>query len=245
VRADFRKSYFRKYPELLVAIGGAALVLALIAAYHLPEKWQAAAALAEPPRRLTLEALAANGPGDNPHVVVTDFRCADGYVFELRRRGGDRPPTADEPGWGRAWIPLLPRPRAGGPDAAPSASFVVLLETAPTLASGKEFHLLSRRASVQGLVVPLSRRDVPDKALAELAESYPEADLPNCLVLVEYEPRQREDAPLAAHALAAGTGAGLLVGLFLLPLGVVRVIANRRARPDRPPCRPNDRGARR
>ena len=44
----------------------------------------------ETPQRLTLAQLAANEPGDNAHVVLTDFALCDGYVCLVKVGRFDR-----------------------------------------------------------------------------------------------------------------------------------------------------------
>ncbi len=57
-----------------------------------------------PPRTIALQTLIDNGPADNPHVVLTDFRFG-GYIVETRNSG-----------WSRVWIALFP---AGKKDRLP------------------------------------------------------------------------------------------------------------------------------
>lgn len=194
----------------------------LLSAYYLPGRWQRADALAKEPQAITLHDLATNGPGDNPHVIVTEFTCGSGYVFEIETRKGAPPPGPDQAGHGKAWIPLYPKsaPENANAGVEPT-SFIVLLETTPTLASGNGFHVLSRRQSMEGIVVPLSRRDLPADVRDKLAERYPDTHFADCLILEQYEPYEKEDASTFATALAVIAGAGLPVGLLALSLGVI------------------------
>jgi hypothetical protein len=175
-------------------------------------------AIAKEPQRLTLQELAANGPGDNPHVIVTDYLCGRGYVFEMMVRKGSPPPTPDQGGPGKAWIPLFPKSQGDAPEPN---SFVVLLETAPTQASGTGFHLLSRRAEMEGLVFPISFRTLKGEVQARLSKSYPGTDFSKGLLLEEWDQHHKKDAPFFAYALAILAGGGLLLGLPLLSLGIV------------------------
>jgi hypothetical protein len=192
----------------------------LVSTYYLPGRWQRANALAKEPQRITLHDLATKGPGDNPHVLVTDFTCGSEYVFEIQSRKGAPQPSPDQTGWGRAWIPLLPKSSSDRPDAAPPTSFAVLLETSPTFASGTGFHLLSRKQSMEGLAVPLSRKNMPLEVRDKLTANYPDTDFGACLFLEQYEGHHKEDASVFATALAIVASSGVLVGLPALALGI-------------------------
>jgi hypothetical protein len=105
-------------------------------------------------------------------------------------------------------------------DSSPT-SFTVLLETASTVASGSGFHVLSRQPSMEGLVVQLSRRSMSPEVRSKLTERYPDTDFNNCLVLVQYQRHEVEDAPVFAKALAIGASGGLLLGLPLFSFGIL------------------------
>ena len=54
------------------------------------------------PQEITCAQLAEEGPGDNAHILLTEFLLCDSYVYETGRLGG----------WSRAWVPAVP---LGGP----------------------------------------------------------------------------------------------------------------------------------
>lgn len=215
---------------LLLSVGGG------VAAYFLPGTWEKAEAITQKPQTIPVQELAAQQLDGTRHVIVTDFTCGENYAFELHTRAGNPKPTPDQKGYGKAWIPLFPKPAAETPDAAPPRRFVVLFETTPTVASGSEFHVLSRKHSIDGLAVPLSRRPLKPDIRKFLAEGYPETDFQNCLVVVQYEGYERDDAPVFATILAVCTGVGLGLGLPILALGLVlrsRQVKAPRSRPRR------------
>jgi len=153
---------------------------------------------------------------------VTDFACGSDYVSEIRIRKNAPTPGPDQAAYGKAWIPLFPKTPPDNTDGgAPPTRFLVLLETSPTLASVQGFHMLSRRQSMEGLAMPLSQRSLEPQLRSRLAASYPDTDFENCLMLVQYEPLEKEDAPVFATALAVGAGGGLLVGLPALAFGII------------------------
>src|SRR5947207_6389199 len=50
------------------------------------------------PQRISCAKLASEGPGDNAHIVLTDFLMAPNYVYEGRGKSGT---------WSNAWVPAL------------------------------------------------------------------------------------------------------------------------------------------
>lgn len=215
-------SFLRRWSPWLTLLGILATGSGGLSACFLPTVWQRANALAREPQRLTLQELATKGPGDNPHVIVTDFACGNDYVSEIQVRKDAPTPAPDQAAYGKAWIPLFPKTPPENPDGEqPPTRFLVLLETSPTLASVQGFHMLSRRQSLEGLAMPLSQRGLQPQLRSRLAASYPDTDFENGLMLVQYEPREKEDASFFATALAVGAGGSLLVGLPALAFGII------------------------
>jgi hypothetical protein len=155
-------------------------------------------------------------------VVVTDFTCGSGYVFELQTRKDAPPPRPDQAGWGKAWIPLFSKSPNEKPELNPAPRrFVVLLETSPTNASGQGFHMLSRQQAIEGLATPLARSNLDAEVRSKLAVSYSDTDFQNCLVVVQYERYEKDDASVFATALAIGAFGGFLVGLPTMVFGII------------------------
>jgi hypothetical protein len=215
------RQFLAKRAGCLVAVGVVALAAGVIAAYLLPDQWQTATALALEPQQITLDELAEKGPGGNPHVVVTHYVCGSGYVSETMVRKGAPRPGPTENAYGKAWIPLFPKSATGNLEEPEPKRFAILLETSPTVASTQEFHMLSRKQSMEGLVVPFSHRRLSSQIRDGLAANYPETDFGKCLVLVQYEPHEKEDPRFFANALAVIAGSGFLIGLVMLLLGLM------------------------
>jgi hypothetical protein len=213
------RQFLAKRTGCLVAVGVVAIMAGTLAAYLLPAQWRTAAALDLEPQQITLDDLATNGPGDNPHVVVKGYVCGSNYVTEtMVRKNAPRPGPTDN-AYGKAWIPLFPKSAAGN-EPEPKR-FVVLLETSPTVASAQAFHTLSRKQSMEGLVVPFSYRELASEVGPMLAANYPETDFGKCVVLVQYEPYEKDSPRFFANALAVIAGSGLLIGLAMLFLGLM------------------------
>jgi hypothetical protein len=121
--------FLRKRCTFLLALGIAATGAGIVCAAFLPTNWSRMEALAKEPQRLTLRELAANEPGDNPHVIVTDYVCGQGYVYEVPHLIGERAPGPDDTAPGRAWIPLFPKPPKGTPRSMPPGGRLHTLQT--------------------------------------------------------------------------------------------------------------------
>jgi len=214
-----------------VVLGCLGIVGGIILACWLPALRQRAADLAREPQRISLRDLADKGPGDNPHVIVTDFTCAKYFAYTTQTRRGERP-DPDRMASRKAWIPLLPKapvPDGGKEPALPPGSIKVLLETPQTLVGrAVELHVLSRRPSIEGLATRLSERGLPSDIRATLSSRYPDTDFESCILVEEIDRYQKGDAPLFAKLVTAGAGGGVLVGGAVLLLGLFFLLLDRR-----------------
>jgi hypothetical protein len=219
-----------KWADALIVLGLVATLIGVLLACFVPGMWQKEAVLASEPQRVSLSELAARGPGGNPHVVVTDFICGSGYVYETQVNKDGPPPGPDDQGYGsKAWIPLFPKVPLGRPDAEPTA-FTVLLETQQQAASGRGVYVLSRRPSMEGLVLPLSQIGLKSDIRNKLAARYPQTDFDRCLLLVQYEARDKDTYSALATLVAFCSGGGLLLGLPAFTLGIFLWRKRRRQR---------------
>lgn len=211
----------------LLAVGIVACGIGVVCAYLRPSaRWQAEA-LQRPPQQIALRDLAAHGPGDNPHVVVTEFVCASNYYFSVQTSKYNTGPAETREGSGQAWIPLFPKqppapePPPASAEAPEPTGFVVLLETAPTLGNATTFRLLSRRQSMPGLIVPYSNASLSSDIRHELAAAYPTTNFQECLVLRQIEKSDHADVIVFAQALYVGAIAGLAFGIPLAVIGFI------------------------
>jgi hypothetical protein len=56
---------------------------------------------------------------------------------------------------------------------------------------------------------------------SKLAATYPDTDFDHCLVVVQYEPYEKRDAPVLTKALAVAAAVGLSIGLPALIFGII------------------------
>jgi hypothetical protein len=185
----------------------------------------------ETPQRLTLTQLAANGPGDNAHVVLTDFALCDGYVCLVKVGRFDRFVKGTDPRnkrWEGAFVPLVPltpevrqrraRGEAVGREAAPANMRVLLLSY--TVHGEADLDRLSALPELQGTVVN-SIKSLDDKTARLLRELYPGKDFSDSLIFQE----RRKPTPSAKSlffvflgtCLSVGSGVLLLIAHFYRP----------------------------
>jgi hypothetical protein len=142
------------------------------------------AAKAEP-QTITCAELEANGPGDNAHVIMTDFYLCDfAYVYEARG-----------PLWTRAFVPAVPkgsdfhkslvaamdkrRSDDRGVQLPPEMRVIV---EAPDATCEWDITHLGEQEEIQGTIVNVLH-NLDDEAQVMLEESYPGVDFDNVWIL--------------------------------------------------------------
>jgi hypothetical protein len=202
----------------LMVTGAVLLGIGVYLSFYLAEKWDKVAQLAKELRRVRLEDLLTEGPGENAHVIVTDFVEGPEYVYEQTGT------TRREMWWDKVWIPLF-TPDNAGPDlgeAGPRQIRVLLVMDHPS--GGKtDVAILLRRGWVQGVAREVRGGGALDPQVrSKLQESYPNAELSDYLLIEEEGGLTKERAGVEAYLFSglSGGGAGLgvvvlIVGLFL------------------------------
>jgi hypothetical protein len=217
-------SLMRQYWYVTLAVLGFMLLLVgAWAALHLPGHLHWANLVAVPPQRITLRELAQNGPGNNPHVIVTDFVRGKACAFIRDHQRDEPPPGPDEPCAGQLLVPLFEATsRAAPPDRPQPRSFVVLLETPHSFqGTTRERYVLSGSPTKQGLALPLASRKLPSSVGDELLQAYPDTDLSECLILVEHDSWNVQNSWRTTTVILVGIAIGLFVGLPLLIYGLI------------------------
>ena len=173
------------------------------------------------PQSMTLAELAKDGFGDNAHVVLTDFELLlDETVYETEGLSTT---------WEKVWIPMVP----AGLDEQPS-SISVLLES--TDVKGEQgLVALAEVEKIQGVVDVLYGLGSEERELFE--ESFPEANLDDCLVVTQVELGHRE-LPATFWLVLMVVGFSILfVSLCILAYGFFfirpRMLAAQAPRPGR------------
>lgn len=206
------------YPFVwFVLVCGAMLVF-----YGLREMRLAVGA-SEAPQRLTLAQLAANGPGDNAHVVLTDFALCDGYVCIVKVGRFDKLITGSDPTrkrWEGVYVPLAPlttelrqrraRGEAVARQAAPANVRVLLLSYG--VHGAADLDRLDAESQIRGMVIN-SVQSLDRKTESLLRELYPGTDFGNCLIFQQGRRPTATTTSLVIVLLStcAAVGAGFLL----------------------------------
>jgi hypothetical protein len=162
------------------------------------------------PQTITCAELAAQGPGDNAHVILTDFEIGQNLVYQTSGRNNSA--------WQVAYLPAMPKARASSlsreivkPDANPA----VIIKSRKI--SGEK-DILALGDKVQGLVInKIASLGQKEKDL--LAEHYSRGSVENCWII---EHDRRPAGGLTIFGFLAG-------GLALAALGLVWFLSGRRA----------------
>lgn len=189
--------------KFLVVIGGIALFV-----YGVQEMRLASAA-SKDPQTLSCAELAAKGPGDNAHVVLTDFLlCDQAFIYETKSKS-----KSSE--WKRVWVPLVPRDgdyvrkilAMANPDGPlpPPTDIRVLLKTS-RVKDARELDPLGSSKSLTGLIT--NKIDsLGTKERKMLEESYPGIDFTKCYIL------DHDRKPASSGQIAGALGGGALLVL--------------------------------
>lgn len=161
------------------------------------------------PQTISCADLITKGPGNNLHVIVTNFVLRrDAFVVS----GGDRKTY-----WNTAYVPVVP---AGDPrDSLPETFGLILIaDDAP---HEHDLVQLQSTGQLHGMIVnSISGLDLETRDL--LRDSYPRTDFEHCLLLEH----NREPMSGTGALVITGTGAALLAICF--GIGLVARRLNRR-----------------
>lgn len=164
------------------------------------QDWTIRSAASATPQDISLANLAANGPGANKHVRVTDARFGKSYAVETKNGKPNR-----------AWIPLV----------APDGTIKIVVKTFN--ADDAALDRLARQTTVTGIITN-DIHSIGSSEMGVLKQAYPGTDFANALVLEE-----GREFPSAARLYALLGGALLLYGAALVS-GVMWFVAVRRER---------------
>jgi hypothetical protein len=151
--------------------------------------------------RITCQELITDGPGDNGHIILTD------YSLDLVRFA--KVPSSDrQDAWFEAWVPVLPTPVE---KKRPSAFHVVLLSARAV--DQKRLGEIQANGEVEGTIVNHKQSYSP-AAVRELRSQYPDTDFDHCLILLHgYAPMS--NSMLISMFLGSVLFAAASVNLFI------------------------------
>jgi hypothetical protein len=190
--------FWFSWSMMRLRFGIALVVLGGMLAYFGYREFSLASTASAAPQDLTLEQLAARGPGGNPNVRLHDFTLGKDFI-PYCEDGGSR--------WSAVYIPALPQStdrKVGVP-----AKVIVLTNS---VRNEDQLEGFRARATIQGLVSnDVIDLDPEDKE--ELAASYPGTDFNKCVIV--HEGRQPTEGTTVLLMLGGGVGLAL-VGVMLL-----------------------------
>jgi hypothetical protein len=165
---------------------------------------------------IPLGELIARRPANHAHVVVTDFRICNDYVFVYRK--------GHQFHWERAWVPLVPAALAGKGVRAQRTGPIHVLVMSSRLQGARDVARLTRSRALRGRVVhQVASLGAREQKLLALA--YPDTDFARCLII--------EEVP---QPTAGTIGRKLMLGVILLLVGclgsaggLLSLVASRRA----------------
>jgi hypothetical protein len=166
------------------------------------------------PQVIRLADLEAQGPGDNIHLTVTDFRFGPNFVAEEKRGQ-----------WNRVWIPVFPE----GQQQDDKKAIKVLVKTFH-VKNDNERQVFYQKRNLTGIITN-SIHSLDSSELRELQKGYPGVDTSAILVIEE----GRSFPGPGSMIWKFGAGGGML--LTALVCGVAWLILKLKARSEIKPRR--------
>jgi hypothetical protein len=211
---------FVDFVSAIMVIGGIVII------FHAIQNMRLASASSSQPQQLTLKQLIANGPGNNNHVIVTDFTPAANYVYRYQKGKYEVVSNPETKRWTEVWVPLVvetnaaPQPPGfnpggfvpGGIGPRPSAVQVVVRLEGTHDKIGVDQWCNSKR-QVQGMVVNLTE-SLDSKTEELLKEAYPATDFSRLLII--HEGRKPTTASTVLLEVCGGTVMIVLGGLWFM-----------------------------
>lgn len=182
----------------LICLMAMALMFAVILGFICRQEKQLRDLGSVPPQVMKLSALVKQGPGENPHVVLTDFQ-GGGYIFE-----------SNQSGWSQVWIALFP---TDPPALAPPEIQVVLSSGQVNSAAALQDLLNSGR--VAAICSPTKRTSWGTQLGPELSKANNGLPLKAAWSLEEFH-----ELPSASHiATMMASSAGCFIAAILCAIG--------------------------
>jgi len=173
----------------------------------------------EQPQQISLADLAAKGPGDNAHIILTDYLLCE-FAFVYEEKDGR---------WQKVWIPAVPLdgeyhqklkamldPDGKLKGEPPMPDDIRVIVKLPNARNNDDIGKVAEADTLQGVVVN-SIESLGSKEKKILQDSYPRVDFGTCLIVEE----GRRPASFAKRAGLLGGGIVLaLVGIGWLLLSL-------------------------
>jgi hypothetical protein len=178
-------------------------------------EWRLATKAHAVPQRISAADLEAHGPGNNAHIVLSNFLVCEGaFVYETEKTGGKEH-------WKRVWVPAVPSDSAYAQQVAQAMQGPIVHQPPPPdvriilkskADSEQTVQILARSATIQGLVVnEIESLGRDEKKI--LSENYPGVDFSRCWIL---EVDKKPAGAGQVIGMMGGGGTVALLGLALL-----------------------------
>ncbi len=152
--------------------------------------------------------LIKNGPGDNGHVIVTDFDFDENFVVEGA--------TKDEKTWKKAYLPMIAAEQALDPNLGTGGrGFRLILETSSATDDAK-IKTLEGQKQIEGTIVS-SIKSLDTKTQDMLREHYPATDFGSVMIL-EHDRKPKSPLLWGTCLVVGGLSAAALIGLIIMGL---------------------------
>ncbi len=203
-------------------------IVSFALAFYGAKDFQLSETASATPQTLSVAHLIRNGPGDNGHVILTDFVPTDNYVVSVRVTSSEKLTgnTKGKP-WENVYIPLVPRtpdmgfrPGVGQSDLRPTAIHVLLCPS--RVRNEQDLARIQNANRVQGTIVN-SIRSLEPKVQELLRQSYPGTDFDRCYIVQEGR-APASSTGSGAILFVGGVGVALAAGLLFLGL-VARMLS--------------------
>ncbi|MFG0256922.1 MAG: hypothetical protein ACF8GE_03365 [Phycisphaerales bacterium JB043] len=167
------------------------------------------------PQQISCEQLATNGPGDNHHIILTDFAIPENHVVELNKWGTPR----------RAWIMAVPFggeahqtiQEAEHHDETPQGITSNVVIEINNVWTHDQFDLIIERDTLPGFIVN-EYRPIDPETRQLLETGYAGYDIDSIWVMSFGE------KPPSATVARAKLGAGGLFALLTVVLGLLGIV---------------------
>jgi hypothetical protein len=166
-------------------------------------EWRLSSSTKQEPQTIRCADLIDKGPGDNGHVIVTDFAVlTDSIVVE---RGSKNSPT-----WNDAWVPMVPKDQAKAGNSAQAFRLILYTHKAK---NEQQLTALANEDKLQGTII-YDIKSLDAKTEKLLRDSYPGTNFESCLIL-DHDRQPLSPLVWGGHLAIGALSLVALIGLFL------------------------------
>ncbi|NLE37013.1 MAG: hypothetical protein GX621_03215 [Pirellulaceae bacterium] len=193
-----------EFPEKVARASIPLLIVGALLLFVGRREWKLASLSKEVPQKMTLAQLASDGPGDNIHVELSEFRLLpDLSVVKYTDEGKD----FEESTWTYLWIPAVPADRSG----QPATNQIKVLVGTKTISGPDKVDEFCGQATLTGLVC--NETDSLNREERKLLnEGMQGVDAASCYI---FRAGQGPASGTVQFLLLGGGGAAFLVGLVI------------------------------